>query len=122
MDQTTTVLDKISIGIDNLNNMIESQSACVTEASAAVEQMIGNINSVNSSVGKMAASFESLEQSSSEGVKKQDDVNSRILVIASESQSLQEANAVISSIAEQTNLLAMKTTPIDALDVKMNPQ
>ena len=85
VDQTTTVLDKISIGIDNLNNMIESQSACVTEASAAVEQMIGNINSVNSSVGKMAASFESLEQSSSEGVKKQDDVNSRILVIANES-------------------------------------
>ncbi|MGN0729637.1 methyl-accepting chemotaxis protein [Treponema sp.] len=107
VEQTSGVLDNVTCGIDSLNSMIESQSASVAEASAAVEQMIGNINSVNVSVGKMADSFDILGRKALEGVEKQENVNSRILVISDESQSLQEANSVISGIAEQTNLLAM---------------
>ncbi len=107
IESTTSAVNSISTSVGDLNDKIEDQSASVTEASASIEQMIGNINSVNTSVEKMADSFEDLEERSVEGVKKQEDVNHKILVIADESATLQEANAVISSIAEQTNLLAM---------------
>mgnify|MGYP002624365586 FL=1 len=105
--QTAGAVNEIASNIESLNHMIESQASSVTQASAAVEQMIGNINSVNNSVSKMAEGFEDLEHKVVTGVQKQEDVNSRIQVIETESKALQEANAVISGIAEQTNLLAM---------------
>ena len=69
--------------------------------------MIGNILSVNTSVEKMAASFESLQEHANTGFSKQQSVNERIVQIEAQSQMLQEANIAISNIAEQTNLLAM---------------
>ena len=105
--QTAGAVNEIAANIESLNHMIESQASSVTEASAAVEEMIGNINSVNNSVRKMADAFEDLELKTQTGIQKQNDVNARIAEIEAESQSLQEANAVISGIAEQTNLLAM---------------
>ncbi len=105
--ETSTAINQISANIESLNKMVVVQSSNVTEASAAVTQMISNIDSVNRSVARMANSFSELEARSVEGVKKQSDVNDRIKLIEAESQTLQEANAVISNIAEQTNLLAM---------------
>jgi methyl-accepting chemotaxis protein len=87
--------------------MIISQSAGVQQASAAVEQMIGNISSVNSSVEKMADLFTSLQQHAEGGIQKQSIVNEIIKQVEIQSTSLQEANQVISDIADQTNLLAM---------------
>lgn len=87
--------------------MIESQAACVTEASAAVEEMIGNINSVNISVGKMISSFSTLQKHSSEGFSTQNNANEKIIRIEEQSKMLQDANTAIANIAEQTNLLAM---------------
>ncbi len=107
VNETAGAVNEIASNIDSLNNMIETQSAAVTQASAAVEEMIGNINSVNSSVRKMAVEFDELEKKAIEGLQKQDDVSNKIEIIESESEALQEANAVISNIAEQTNLLAM---------------
>ena len=107
VNQTAGAVNQIASNIEALNQMIEAQAATVSQASAAVEQMIGNINSVDASVGKMAQSFENLEQKAVDGVQKQEDVNQLIRTVEVESQTLQEANAVISSIAEQTNLLAM---------------
>ena len=107
VEETAGAINQISSNIVSLNKMVVSQSSAITQASAAVEQMISNIKSVNRSVNKMNTSFKELEASSSDGVQKQADVNERIKLIEQESQTLQEANAVISSIAEQTNLLAM---------------
>ena len=90
-----------------MDGLIESQAASVTQASAAVEEMIGNISSVNKSVEKMSQSFKALEDNANVGFTKQENVNERILQIENQSQMLQEANAAISSIASQTNLLAM---------------
>ena len=105
--QTAASVEQISQNIDSLENMIETQSSAVTEASAAVEEMIGNIRSVNTSVGHMASSFDTLAQRAEEGIARQNDVNHRITTIQEQSQTLQDANKVISSIASQTNLLAM---------------
>ena len=69
--------------------------------------MIGNINSVNNSVAKLSDSFSALEASTTQGVKKQKEVNERISEIENQSKMLQDANLIISSIASQTNLLAM---------------
>lgn len=107
VSQTAGAVNEIASNIESLNHMIAAQASSVTQASAAVEEMIGNINSVDASVTKMAGAFEDLEKKAVTGVQKQDDVNQLIKTVEAESQTLQEANAVISSIAEQTNLLAM---------------
>lgn len=107
VNETAGAVNQIASNIESLNVMIEGQVAAITEASAAIEQMMGNINSVNISINHMADSFEVLNAKAIEGVKKQNDVSEKMLMIENQSEALQEANAVISSIAEQTNLLAM---------------
>lgn len=107
VSETSETVNDISQSIQSLDGLISSQSSAVTEASAAVEEMIGNIRGVNSSVGYMADSFTNLRDKSEEGIRRQNDVNNRILKIDEQSKALQEANTVISSISKQTNLLAM---------------
>ena len=107
VSETAGAVNEIASNIASLNRMIEAQVESIHEASAAVEQMIGNINSVNSSVNMMAVSFEELHTRVTEGARKQNEVNNKIKIIENDSESLKEANAVISSIASQTNLLAM---------------
>ena len=107
VQSTAGAVNEIASNIDSLNTMITQQVTSVSQASSAVEQMIGNIGSVNKSVEKMAHSFSALEERAVSGARKQDDVTQKVSQIQEQSESLQEANAVISSIAEQTNLLAM---------------
>ncbi|MCR5623306.1 MAG: HAMP domain-containing protein [Treponema sp.] len=107
VDQTAGAVDEISANVDSLNKMIEGQSGGVTQASAAVEQMIGNINAVTSSVERMKDVFGDLQSHSQEGFHKLEAVSQKVSAIESQSATLQDANAAISSIAEQTNLLAM---------------
>jgi methyl-accepting chemotaxis protein len=87
--------------------MIETQASGITEASAAVEEMIGNIGGVNQSVEKMASSFNELEERAQNGSEKQERVREQIEKISGQSEMLEDANAAIASIASQTNLLAM---------------
>ncbi len=107
VDQTAGAVDEISANVDSLNKMIEGQSGGVSQASAAVEQMIGNINAVTSSVERMKDVFGDLQSHSQEGFHKLEAVSQKVSAIESQSATLQDANAAISSIAEQTNLLAM---------------
>jgi len=62
---------------------------------------------VTASVEKMAQRFSTLMTSASDGKIKQEAVDARVKEIASQSELLMEANAVISGISSQTNLLAM---------------
>ena len=107
VNQTAGAINQISESIRSLEQMIEGQASGMTNASEAVEQMMGNIGSVNFSVDQMSESFDELLENASGGLQLQQDVNSRISQIETESKMLQEANAAISAIAEQTNLLAM---------------
>ncbi|HPC71917.1 MAG TPA: methyl-accepting chemotaxis protein [Treponema sp.] len=93
--------------IDELNRAIEGQSASINEASASIEQMIRNIQSVNGTMDKMAQQFTGLISSTENGQKLQQSVYDQITQIEARSESLQEANRIISSIAGKTNLLAM---------------
>ena len=87
--------------------MVENQSSGVIQASTAVEEMIGNINSVSTSVERMNNSFGNLQHHSQEGFEKLNIVNEKVQTIENQSEALVEANVAIANIAEQTNLLAM---------------
>lgn len=100
-------VDEISSSIGSLEKMIQVQSENVQQASSAIEQMIGNISSVDASVGKTISSFDQFEEHSNTGIANQSNVNEMIFDIEQQSKILQDANLAIAGIASQTNLLAM---------------
>lgn len=104
---TTVILEESNRRMDTLADLIESQAAGITESSAAIEEMLGNISSVTNSVHKMANSFKTLETTVTDGNGKMSDVDMKILQVSEQSKMLVQANAIISQIASQTNLLAM---------------
>ncbi len=107
VDGTVSSVNDISVGIDSLESLIGVQTSAITEASAAVEQMLGNVSSVTLSIEKMADSFTVLLRDLHNGADRQHNVTEKINQIVEQSQMLEDANSVIASIAEQTNLLAM---------------
>jgi methyl-accepting chemotaxis protein len=97
----------ISEQIKSLEESIFTQTSSITKASAAVEEMVGNISSIGSVTEKMAAQFKTVGEASDEGKRIQKESGDRIREIVEESQALQDANKIISAIAANTNLLAM---------------
>ncbi|MDI9534897.1 MAG: methyl-accepting chemotaxis protein [Bacteroidota bacterium] len=87
--------------------MINNQTAGITESSAAIEEMIGNIASVSSSIKKMAENFTELMKTVDTSKSKLDEVNVTVQEMESQSKLLVEANTIIAQISSQTNLLAM---------------
>lgn len=93
--------------VKQLDSLIENQSAGITESSASIEEMVGNIASVSAVVRKMSEQFGMLKELTESGSKNQTDVDTRVVGMAEQSKMLSEANMVIARIASQTNLLAM---------------
>jgi methyl-accepting chemotaxis protein len=104
---SSQVIQKITSQIKKLEESISTQTMSMTQASSAVEQMIGNISSISSVTEKMAAQFKTVGHAAGEGSRVQKENEDRILEIVQQSQSLQEANKIIATIAAATNLLAM---------------
>lgn len=107
VDETTETVAEISSKITLLGKMILEQNGDVENAGACVEQMVGNIDSVNGSVSSLSSSFSVLEENAGRGLEKHKQMNSKITEIQTQSGKLLDANRIISSIASQTNLLAM---------------
>ena len=107
LQEVQMILQDSVAGVQNLDNLIGNQSAGIVESSAAIEQMVGNISAVSSSVNRMAGEFQHLIGITESGRQRQDDVARQINNMAEQSLHLAEANNVISQIASQTNLLAM---------------
>lgn len=107
VSNTTTILGHSAENVNNLENLVEAQVAGITESSAAIEQMLGNISSVTSSVRKMADSFKELGITVSDGKTKLANVDGKVNEIAEQSKMLIQANTIIAQIASETNLLAM---------------
>ncbi len=106
-DRALADMRTIAEGVGALDRLTETQSAGIVEASASIEQMIGNIGSVGASTERMAERFASLAGTSSSGKSKQEAAAASAKDIAAQSASLMEANDAVASIAKQTNLLAM---------------
>lgn len=105
--RTGEILNTVEHSTETLNQLIESQSAATTQSSAAIEEMLGNITSVSNSVHKMLENFKELEQVVRSGNEKISNVSGKVQQISEESETLMQANDMISQIASQTNLLAM---------------
>ena len=105
--KTQRVFMQTAKSAQGLDGLIDSQTAGIVESSAAVEQMIGNIESVTATVSKVSADHQVLLNLTKEGSDRQEAVHQSIMEMSSESSLLIEANKMISSIASQTNLLAM---------------
>ena len=100
-------LENNIIGIETLDRLIENQSSGIIESSSNIEEMVGSISAVTTSVSKMSSEYTELIAITEEERTRQDTVAAQINDMAQKSQHLADANNVISQIAAQTNLLAM---------------
>ena len=107
IEQVTSAVEQITRNIGSLDNQIAGQASGVAESSAAVEEMVANIQSVTRTVETMAEHFTRLIGSADSGREKIGFVTARIGEVSEQSESLLQANQLISNIAAQTNLLAM---------------
>ena len=96
-----------ALHIKALEESITAQTVRMSDASSAVEEMVGNISSISAVTEKMAAQFKTVEEAAVEGSRIQKESGNRIHAIVGQSEALQEANLIIATIAARTNLLAM---------------
>ncbi len=105
--ETSSTIKEIAGSIDRLGDTIAAQGGNIAESSASVEEMVANVESVTKTLEKNGSQFTLLKESSDKGYSRITDVIDRMRMIEKQSESLSEANAIISAIASQTNLLAM---------------
>ena len=106
-DASIKTVKELSELVDTLEKSVVTQTSSMSQGSAAVEQMVGNISSIGAVTEKMAAQFKTVSEASQEGGRIQTESRQRINEIVEQSQALLEANKIIATIAAQTNLLAM---------------
>jgi len=107
VSNTSIVLDQSAQNGKTLAELIEKQTDGISESSAAIEEMLGNINSVSNSVKKMAESFGFLNTTVDNSNTKLAKVDEKVQQISEQSKTLMQANQIISQISSETNLLAM---------------
>ena len=107
VSETSSVLARSDENVQELVNLVSSQVAGITQASAAIEEMIGNISAVSNSVKMMSESFKLLDSNVGDGNQKLENVGNRVNQMAEQSKMLLQANNMIAQVASQTNLLAM---------------
>jgi methyl-accepting chemotaxis protein len=104
---SSLAIQKIAEHIQTLEESIYTQTSSMTEASASVEEMIGNISSISAMTEKMTDQFKFVGEAAGEGSRVQKQSGERINEIVQQSRTLQEANKIIATIAAATNFLAM---------------
>ncbi len=107
VEETAATVRQMASTIEALDSEIEVQAQGVSESSASVEEMVGNIRSVTASVERLGHSFTALLAAAEDGGAKLDRVTGLIDEVFAQSDRLRDANAIVSSIAAKTNLLAM---------------
>lgn len=106
-NSTLQNLDKTKDGINELEKITGEMSSIVETSSSAIEEMISNIMSIDSTIQKSVLAVENLDAATSAGENNLSDVSSLVEKIEKSSESLEEMSKVIQQISEQTNLLAM---------------
>ena len=107
VSETTSVLEESGTHVLELVDLVNNQVAGITQASAAIEEMIGNISSVSNSVKMMSDNFKILDTNVGDGNLKLENVGNKVNQMAEQSKMLLQANNMIAQVASQTNLLAM---------------
>ncbi len=105
--EASTATHNMVESIRNLDEAIQTQAAIVEEASASIEEMSAGIDSISRTAEQTTASTGELQSVSRIGADKVHTVVTLVQEIASTSDTLTEANRIVSKVASQTNLLAM---------------
>ena len=93
--------------VQTLATAARDMTESVSTSSSAVEEMIANINSINSILEHNAESVGLLDGATRKGMAGIENVAELVSKIEENSNGLSEMNSVIQKIASQTNLLAM---------------
>lgn len=93
--------------VKEINRVSDSMEGSVATSSAAIEEMIANIQSINNLLKNNSATLKELETATQNGKISVSSVNDFVSEIEQNSNGLIEMSNVIQSIASQTNLLAM---------------
>ncbi|WP_149553776.1 methyl-accepting chemotaxis protein [Treponema pectinovorum] len=104
---TNEIISKSGLSMQKLKENIVAQSSDLTESSAAIEQMLGNIKAVTASIDMMSSSFKDLTKLIKDGAQNVRATSDVMKQVEDKSKLLTEANNTIKSISAQTNLLAM---------------
>ena len=108
-DTNTTLqnLDQTKEGVNELAKITGDMTNIVASSSSAIEEMIGNIISIEQTIQKSVDAVNNLDHATSAGESNLSDVSSLVEKIEQSSEGLEEMSKVIQQISEQTNLLAM---------------
>jgi iron only hydrogenase large subunit-like protein len=113
-DSVNTVLDHVlaemnkSIeGISSLSGEISSAAEYVLSSSSAIEEMVKNLHSIDTTLDHNAATVLKLNESSVEGKKRITGIAELIGDVSSQTDALIQSCMVIGDIADQTNILGM---------------
>jgi methyl-accepting chemotaxis protein len=99
--------DDIFNQIRSLDAAVQTQGANIAESTAAITQMVSNIDAIKAVAEKAGRITDALEASSEKGRKMLTALIGEIQGIEEESLLLLNANKTIAEIAAQTNILAM---------------
>ena len=105
--ETSNVLEQSGQSVQELVDLVGNQVSGITQASAAIEEMISNIAAVSNSIKMMSHSFRLLDSNVGDGNLKLENVGNKVNQMAEQSKMLMQANNMIAQVASQTNLLAM---------------
>lgn len=106
-DKSISCTDESLQNIGSLINTTNDMSKNVESSSAAVEEMLGNINSINSVITKNFVAVKELEEATLSGKNSLEDVKRIASEIETHSTDLLQMSKMIDEIAKQTDLLSM---------------
>lgn len=106
-NSTLDNLDQTKAGVNELARITNDMSNIVASSSSAIEEMIGNIMSIENTIQRSVDAVNNLDFATSAGESNLSEVSTLVEKIEQSSENLEEMSKVIQAISEQTNLLAM---------------
>jgi hypothetical protein len=107
LDRVLEEMNKSMEGISKLSGEISSAAEYVLSSSSAIEEMVTNIHSVDTTLVHNAATVLKLNESSVEGKKRIAKIGELIGDVSSQANALIQSCEVIGDIADQTSILGM---------------
>jgi iron only hydrogenase large subunit-like protein len=107
LDHVLSEMNRSIEGISSLSGQISSAAEYVLSSSSAIEEMVKNIHSIDTTLDHNTATVFKLNESSAEGKKRITRIGELIGGVSSQADSLIQSCMVIGDIADQTNILGM---------------
>ncbi|MCF0126426.1 MAG: methyl-accepting chemotaxis protein, partial [Clostridia bacterium] len=95
IDNTAAAIEEITQNLKSFDTMIETQATSVIQASASINEMVSNINSVSINADKMGEAFRVLNQTTTKGIEMNKALSDIITEIYKKSELILEANKLV---------------------------